>query len=100
MTDEYTPLALKRYDFYCSYDGGGPADEEESSEGEYVRYEDVLAEVSREVAAALNEREFIHAESSRIYARIAGAVRAGADDHALAALVRKEVAERRSPKEP
>jgi hypothetical protein len=35
------PVALKRYDFYCSYDGGGPAEAEESPHGMYVLYEDV-----------------------------------------------------------
>lgn len=43
------------------------------------------------VAAALEAREFVHAESSRIYARLAGAVRAGADDTTLASLLRSEV---------
>lgn len=43
------------------------------------------------IAEALNEREFVHAESSRIYARLASVVRAGAGDAALADLLRKEV---------
>ena len=43
------------------------------------------------VRLALTDREFIHAESSRIYSRLAGAVRAGADDAALARMLRAEV---------
>lgn len=45
----------------------------------------------REVASALDARKFVHAESSRIYARLAAAVRAGADDATLAQLLRDEV---------
>ena len=37
---------MKRYDHFCSYDGGGPAEAEESADGEYVRYEDVAAEIA------------------------------------------------------
>lgn len=47
--------------------------------------------VAQRVREALDAREFIHAESSRIYARLAGAVRAGADDATLAKLLRAEV---------
>jgi hypothetical protein len=43
---------------------------------------------------AVEEREFIHAESSRIYARLACAVRAGASDTSLATMIRKAVAKR------
>jgi hypothetical protein len=46
------------------------------------------------VRAALDARDAVHAESSRIYARLACAVRAGADDAMLGALVRAEVAQR------
>ena len=38
---------MKRYDHYGSYDGGGPADAEESPDGEFVRYEDASAEIER-----------------------------------------------------
>ena len=41
---------MKRYDFYCSYDGGGPAEEQEDADGGWVRYEDaarLAAEVER-----------------------------------------------------
>ena len=52
----------------------------------------VRADISlRRVQAALDDRAFVHAESSRIYARLAGAVRAGADDAMLAAILRAEV---------
>lgn len=47
----------------------------------------------RELRAAA-ERSGIHAESTRIYARLASAVRAGADDATLARLLRDEVAAR------
>jgi hypothetical protein len=40
------------------------------------------------------ERDDIHTESSRIYARLAGAVRAGADDASLARMLRHEVLSR------
>jgi len=42
----------------------------------------------------LEDRGRIHAESSRIYARLAGAVRAGADDAALSRMLREEVRNR------
>lgn len=53
--------ALKRYDMFCSYDGGGPAEEEERANGDWVRYEDAAAELLRqealiaEMAGALRE---------------------------------------------
>ncbi len=50
--------------------------------------------IDRQVRAALDDREFVHAESSRVYARIASAVRNGLDDAPLAAMVRAEVATR------
>lgn len=49
------------------------------------------AALNAAVAAALDAREFVHAESSRIYARLASAVRAGSDDATLASLLRSEV---------
>ena len=49
------------------------------------------AHAAEAVRLALTDREFIHAESSRIYSRLAGAVRAGADDAALARMLRAEV---------
>ena len=42
----------------------------------------------------LNERGQVHGESSRVYARLACAVRAGADDSALAKMLRDEVKSR------
>lgn len=33
-------MSVNRYDFYCSYDGGGPADAEISSDGSYVDHDD------------------------------------------------------------
>jgi hypothetical protein len=44
---------MKRYDHFCSYDGGGPADAEESPDGEFVRYGDAMAEIERLRAVAL-----------------------------------------------
>ncbi len=38
---------MKRYDHFCSYDGGGPAEEVESPEGMFVRYDDAQAEIER-----------------------------------------------------
>lgn len=46
------------------------------------------------VGNALDEREFIHAGSSLIYARLATAVRAGCADEVLGKLLREEVAKR------
>ncbi len=47
----------------------------------------------REASAAIS-RISLHAESSRVYARLAAAVRAGAKDSDLAELLRSEVAKR------
>jgi hypothetical protein len=38
---------VKRYEHFCSYDGGGPAVAEESLDGEFVRYADAQAEIER-----------------------------------------------------
>lgn len=51
------PVALKRYDFYCSYDGGGPAEAEESPHGMYVLYEDVAPPAQGEPVAFINVSE-------------------------------------------
>lgn len=32
---------IKRYDGFCSYEGGGPADMEESADGQYVKFSDI-----------------------------------------------------------
>lgn len=56
-----------------------------------------LAEVESATAkerASWAERDDIHTESSRIYAKLAVAVTSGADDATLGALLRKEVNER------
>jgi len=45
---------IKRYDFFCSYDGGGPADEVECAEGDFVTYTDHIAAIE---AAVKSERE-------------------------------------------
>lgn len=37
---------MKRYDQFCTYDGGGPAESLESPEGVWVRHEDAQAEIS------------------------------------------------------
>lgn len=34
---------MKRYNHFCSYDGGGPAEELEDPAGDWVRYEDAVA---------------------------------------------------------
>ena len=36
---------MDRYDFFCSYDGGGPAEETPCHDGGYVRFEDAKAEL-------------------------------------------------------
>ena len=46
------------------------------------------------VRKALTEREFVHAASSRVYARLASAVRAGMSDALLVQMLRAEVAAR------
>ncbi len=46
------------------------------------------------ISNALDAREFEHAESSRIYARLASAVRSGCEDEALARVLREEVNKR------
>lgn len=56
----------------------------------------IRAYAAQAVAAGLDAREFVHAESSRSYARLASAVRAGADDATLASLLRAEVNARRT----
>lgn len=33
---------LSRYNLYCSYNGGGPADPEINTDGDYVFYEDCI----------------------------------------------------------
>jgi hypothetical protein len=59
---------------------------------------DLCRDVARSQEAAERdrwaERDDMHTESSRIYARLASAVRAGADDATLARLLRSEVASR------
>lgn len=46
---------MKRYEFFCSYDGGGPADEQESEDGEFVRFADAEAAVKQARIDALEE---------------------------------------------
>lgn len=48
-------------------------------------------QLKQTVQDALNGREFIHAQSSRIYAKLASAVQAGADDITLGRLLRAEM---------
>ena len=38
---------MKRYDHFCSYDGGGPAEEVESPDGGFVRYDNAVTEIER-----------------------------------------------------
>ncbi len=42
---------MKRYDLFCSWDGGGPAEPEERTQGEWVRYEDVERLIAERDAA-------------------------------------------------
>ena len=49
------------------------------------------------VRAALDAREFVHAESSRVCARIVAVIHSGADDAQLGQAVRKIIAERQEP---
>ena len=37
---------MKRYEHYCSWDGGGPADPEEDANGDWVKYGDAQAEIA------------------------------------------------------
>jgi len=39
---------MKRYNHFCGYDGGGPAEAEESPDGAFVRYDDAVAAVAAE----------------------------------------------------
>ena len=39
---------MNRYDHFCSYDGGGPAEAVEAADGEFVRYEDAAAEIAKQ----------------------------------------------------
>ena len=39
---------MKRYEFFCPLDGGGPADPEEADDGGYVSYQDAMAAVAAE----------------------------------------------------
>jgi hypothetical protein len=71
-----------------------------SSESGYSE-DQVLAYAQAEVESAVAkeraiwaERDDIHTESSRIYAKLAVTVTGGADDATLGALLRKEVNER------
>lgn len=52
------------------------------------------SELDAAIAEALNERESIHSESSRIYARLASALRNGVDDLTVGKLLRDEVRQR------
>lgn len=47
-TADYLGAAMKRYEHFCSYDGGGPADPLETEDGEWVRYSDAVALVTAE----------------------------------------------------
>ena len=38
---------MKRYDHFCSYDGGGPAEAAEAADGEFVKCDDAAAEIGR-----------------------------------------------------
>ena len=37
---------MKRYEHYCSWDGGGPADPKEDTNGDWVRYDDAQVELA------------------------------------------------------
>ena len=41
--EDHDVAGLKRYSFFCTYDGGGPAEEEEDESGSYVLYDDAKA---------------------------------------------------------
>ena len=38
---------MKRYEHFCSYDGGGMGQPEETVDGDWVRYEDAKAELEQ-----------------------------------------------------
>ena len=44
---------MRRYEHYCSLDGGGPADSAEEADGAWVRYEDAMAALAQMRAVAL-----------------------------------------------
>ena len=68
-------------------------DNDGSEEHSFQRLYD-QSELDVAIADALNERENIHAESSRIYARLASALRNGVDDLTIGKLFRNEVRQR------
>lgn len=39
---------MKRYEHFCSADGGGMGEPEETADGDWVRYEDAVAAVAAE----------------------------------------------------
>ena len=68
-------------------------DNDDSEEHPFQRLYD-QSELDVAVAEALNERENIHDESSRIYARLASALRNGVDELTIGKLFRDEVRQR------
>ena len=57
---------MKRFDFFCSYDGGGPADEQESPGGEFVRFSDAEAAVKQARIDALEDAKQVADDSDHI----------------------------------
>lgn len=51
---------MKRYEHYCSLDGGGPAEPVEESDGDWVRYEDAAAAVAAERAESARLRQLLN----------------------------------------
>ena len=64
---------------------------ERASKAANARWIKRQQEIDSAVNTALNEREFVHAESSRILARLAAVIRAGASDDVIAECLENEI---------
>jgi len=70
---------------------------EQASKAANARWSRRQREIDDAVHAALSEREFVHAESSRILARLAAVIRAGASDDVIAECLENEINHRAEP---
>jgi hypothetical protein len=65
-------MKLKRYDFYGSFDGGGPAISEASDDGDYVLFSDHEAALAAAMAALkqiADPNAFLHSGDDASLAR-------------------------------
>lgn len=94
---QYTTDARESFEEWFSDSGEHPKAIERDNKGEYMLASACSAwNAWREAwdiggRNAIDERRFVHAESSRIYSRLASAVRSGACDATLVNLLRNEV---------